>query len=779
MSKPNVNIINITPTPGSFEVLRNQTFTFTIQSVFQVNLTHTFVVLDNLPAITAGIINTKFNVVIVSNGMGYDYSITPNYLFSDKDEFNLEINAADIFGTPAIPIYASYIVVDTRPPLITPLYPQDGYIDVPLDLTIHFLINQLASPNTGLNIYSLNTDINALPAIVNGVIQNSFNGIYSAINSPPNITGQIEVLLDYAGQYDANDIVTVNTSIAGIVLPIIEPSAIFLNQYGQIATDNLGIALPSFVVSAISKITETQYQLTIGSSAIGDGYISDGYSLQNSNQHKFIIISIIDHQRIVIETTFVNHNFKYSFITAQAYQVLTTPVFSGYFQGIYLVDNLGDGYHINATWHSARTTRPDYDLAYLIYYSTIRSDVFFEAPKLITQGRVLPPPETIGGADAQLFGYYAEIPMPVGTTYYFGVRATEYPHSVMPVVPADGYGPLSSGLKTIDGYSFEIPASQTLASTISGITMLIVPVDSTLGYARVGGYIIVGPEIMRYTSLTSTAFIVASTGRGLFGTIIQPIHNSGENVSLYYGNFDDNTVIAKNLVSWESPNDSHRTRPDLITTNFMLEDGYHSAFEPFDYCGYHQFRPDELFNDEQCNTYVGGEFNGQRGFSIFDRMLANEEALLEVTGEPTILLRRIWSGETCTCRTSRKDSAMVRSCSNCFGTGFKGGFIQYFNPRRDDQRVMVHYAPADEDIGMGAQAGWDQKFAPGTWTIAIPAIKDRDVLVRFNEYGEMDWIYVVSTVSRSKVMFGRYARQKLKLNRLDKTDVLYQFKILK
>lgn len=286
---------------------------------------------------------------------------------------------------------------------------------------------------------------------------------------------------------------------------------------------------------------------------------------------------------------------------------------------------------------------------------------------------------------------------------------------------------------------------------------------------------------MRYTALTNTSFIIASVGRGLFGTTIAPSHSAGEIVKMYYGNFDDNTVIAKNVVSWEPPHDPHRTRPDLVTTNFTLEDGYNASFDPFDYCGYHRFRPDELFSDtDSCGTYVGGEFGGQRGLSLYDRMLANEEQLLEVTGEPVILLRRLWGGETCLCRTSRKDSATVKSlCTICFGTGFKGGFVQYLNPRRDDQRIMVHFAPSDEELAMGPQSAWDQKFKPNTWTLSVPAVKDRDVIIRFDPYGELTWMFIVNFVSRGNSIFGQYARQRISLSRLDETDVMYQYNFMK
>ncbi len=786
MSSPKVSIVDIIPSPGSFNVARDQIFTFKIESTYQVNPNHTYVVLDNKQAITAGIAGSNFTVIITAISDGYSYSIQPNYLFNDKANFNLEVNATDVFGTPASPLIASYIVIDTRPPLITPILPLDGQVEVPLDLTIHFLVNQLAEPNAGLDGSTLNVSINDNLAVINGVIQQAYTGVYSAINTPPitDIVTPFEVILDYTSRYDAEDIIIVSADIKSIVGPASDTSAQFLNQYGAPALDAYGVILPLFSISNTLKLSDLENRLTLsftGSNLLADGYISDGYQIKNFNGNKFRVLSILDAYNIVVETNPKILRSKYSFITARFDSLPPTPVFAGYFQGIYFVDNIGDGYHLNAVWHPARTTRPDSDLAYLIYYSATRSDVFYEEPKLITQGRKVVKPETIQGADAQLFGYFAQIPLPVGVTYYFGIRATEYPHSALPIVPADGYGANASGRVVVDGYSFKVPSPQTLLSNVNGSGAIIITVTSTSGHANIGGYITVGAEIMRYTALTGTTFIVPSNGRGLFGSVIQPSHSIGENVKLYYGNYDDNTVIDKNVVLWEPPNDPKRMRPDLVTTDFTLEDGYNTGFQPFDYCGYHRQYPDDLFTAKQCNTYVGGTYDGSVGLYLTERQMAVEEQLLSVTGEPVILMRRLWQGQACICRTSRKDIATVRSCAICFGTGFKGGFIQYNNPREDNTRIMVHFSPNDEDLGMGPQAGWEQKFKPNAWTLNVPSIKDRDLIIRFDHENknQIQWIYIVNMVSRGETIFGTATRQKLNLSRLDKTDVVYTYKIIK
>lgn len=778
-----VNIINIVPTPGSFNIEREQTFTFTIKTRFALNPNTTYVMLDNKLVINGLISNTTdFTIVVSTNidGISKDYSITPKYLFKDGAILTLQISATDTYGNPAPSFWGGYIVIDARPQLVTPIYPLNGDSRVPLDLSLHFLVNQLASPDSGFDNSTLNVNVNNIPAVISGVIQPNYDGEYSIINMPNNITDPIEVVLDYLGRYSSNEIITVDVSIKETgTIPIIGSNGFILNANGVVAGQNV-------VVSNLTKLAAGEYNLTLNAALstylLPDIVVSDGYQFKDTNGNVFKI-AIVGIQELTVQTSAKQKTSKFSFITDQFYEEITAPIFAGYFQGVYLVDNLGDGYHINVTWHSAKTTRPDNDLAYLIYYSTTRSDVFYEGPKLITQGRSLPRPETIHGADAQLFGSFAQITLPVGVTYYFGVRATEFPHysTLPPFIPADGYGINIAGRTVVDGYSFRIPLPQTLLSNVSGIGAIVITVATTTGFVNTNGYITVGTEIMAYTSKTTTTFTVGLTGRGLFGTTIASTHSIGEAVRLYYGNYDDNSVISKNLVSWEAPNDSHRTRKDLITTDFTLEDAYGAGFEPYDYCGYHSQYPDLLFTEQQCNTYVGGEVNGVRGLFLTDRLIANQEQLLDTTGEPVVLLKRIWQGETCICRTSRKDSPRVRSCSICFGTGFKGGFVQYKNPRRNDQRIMVHFAPSDEDIGMGAQSGWDQKFKPNAWTLRVPSIKDRDYIVKFDyeDKNKIQWIYVVNTVSRGETVLGVATRQRLNISRIDRTDVIYQMVITK
>jgi hypothetical protein len=55
----------------------------------------------------------------------------------------------------------------------------------------------------------------------------------------------------------------------------------------------------------------------------------------------------------------------------------------------------------------------------------------------------------------------------------------------------------------------------------------------------------------------------------------------------------------------------------------------------------------------------------------------------------------------------------------------------------------------------------------------VPGIRDRDLVVRYDFDGDIEWIYEVLDVARSK-NFGRFnTQQTIKLQRLDKTDIVY------
>jgi hypothetical protein len=152
--------------------------------------------------------------------------------------------------------------------------------------------------------------------------------------------------------------------------------------------------------------------------------------------------------------------------------------------------------------------------------------------------------------------------------------------------------------------------------------------------------------------------------------------------------------------------------------------------------------------------------------------------MLEATGEPVVLLRRRWTGITCDCYRLNNEHQDGR-CKNCFGVGFVGGYDQYYNPRRSDSRILIRFPPTIDDLAM-KDHGLQQNFVPSNaWTLPVPAIKDRDVIIRFNQDGIEEFRYEIVNVTRNKLMFSLSGAQSMTIYRLDRTDPVYQFRSIR
>jgi hypothetical protein len=101
--------------------------------------------------------------------------------------------------------------------------------------------------------------------------------------------------------------------------------------------------------------------------------------------------------------------------------------------------------------------------------------------------------------------------------------------------------------------------------------------------------------------------------------------------------------------------------------------------------------------------------------------------------------------------------------------------MQFDYTRRNDRRILVSFDEAAEDLKNGEKEGLMQEYEPGCWTLAQPTIRDRDLLVRFDFTNDIEFIYEVLNVSRSKSFKRKLGRQKLTLKRLDKTDIVYTY----
>ena len=117
----------------------------------------------------------------------------------------------------------------------------------------------------------------------------------------------------------------------------------------------------------------------------------------------------------------------------------------------------------------------------------------------------------------------------------------------------------------------------------------------------------------------------------------------------------------------------------------------------------------------------------------------------------------------------------MRSCSKCYGTGYVGGYDQFINRRRQDKLLMMSFPDTLEDLKLDPKSNLEQVYDPTCWALPIPTIRDRDLIVRFDFTGDQEFFYEVLNVTREKIMYKHFGRQKVSLKRLDKTDIVYHF----
>lgn len=115
---------------------------------------------------------------------------------------------------------------------------------------------------------------------------------------------------------------------------------------------------------------------------------------------------------------------------------------------------------------------------------------------------------------------------------------------------------------------------------------------------------------------------------------------------------------------------------------------------------------------------------------------------------------------------------------NCNGSGFVTGYQQFYNPRRSDGRILVRFSPSDEDLVM-EDAGLESTFSTECWTLTVPTIKDRDIIVRFDQDDNEEYRYEVLYVNRNKTLVQLQGAQKFKVERIRKYDKAYQIKVFR
>lgn len=455
--------------------------------------------------------------------------------------------------------------------------------------------------------------------------------------------------------------------------------------------------------------------------------------------------------------------------------------------GLKLAADNGTGTEINLTWEAAYPFESGDTVFYNIYYAATKDVVFDGYPDfLVTDTRA-----TIWGINP-------------GKTYYFGVRVSEFETGTFTYYGMQQAGP----------DMFFYPSFVKTTEIISDIATTV-PVTSTDGFPNYG-IILIDAELIRYSSIQvyPPAFIVSERG---FSDTIESSHSINSDVSLYFGQEDSNTITASSVPTFQKPNyaltyvlgdgygpDGYRDGYD----GYAQHDGYlrfkqetidsvtspgtqndeSGTFPRFDYCGTWRSMSPQSFMQGQCQpSYFGGvqirtDQDGNRHLvkasNVQTHMLQREEMLLESTGEPFVLVRRMWTGMRCHCFMLRREHPDSR-CPTCFGTGFVQGYVQFFNPRRSDRRVLVRVDPATDDLSIIDRGGFEPVYEPDAWTLPFPQIKDRDILVRFIEDTLEEWRYEVLNVTRNKVMFTQTGAQKFKLKRLPKDDEIYQFPIIR
>jgi hypothetical protein len=442
--------------------------------------------------------------------------------------------------------------------------------------------------------------------------------------------------------------------------------------------------------------------------------------------------------------------------------------------GIISVSSLSDGYTVTIKWHTAYPNNTSNNIAYHIYYSTVEEDVFSEGVKFVSYD---------GSTQVNMLGFTP------GQLYHFAVRAIEY----NPLIASP------TQLQQVFNGLAVYPES-LLASNITA-TSIIIPLVDSITFPNTG-IIKIGGELINYTSnntsLNTLNLTNANLQRGFLNTNAREHFIDGYDgynllnpiVTFWLGNTEEqNDKIYEAQCHFEFAYDQsttadgyHQVTKDILNTNLSGSDASNVGFNSYDYRGWHRTDPTQLLNGECVGSYIGGEqycadgYDGVgrvlRGISFQERNNQRQEVLLSVTGEPVVLLQRQWTGILCNCYLASGEYPEDR-CINCFGGKFQINWNQYRNPRRSDGRLMVRFSPA-EDVTKQYEAGLESEEDVEIWTLVVPAIHQRDIIVRFDEDDNEEYRYEVMTATRNKTINRLSGGQKLRLKRIRKTDIAYQ-----
>jgi len=445
--------------------------------------------------------------------------------------------------------------------------------------------------------------------------------------------------------------------------------------------------------------------------------------------------------------------------------------------GLDHIQSLGDGYTINMKWFQAYPTIKTNQIAYHLYYSTIKENVFTDGVKYVSID---------GTLEANI------IDLVPGQEYFFSVRPVEYDPLAFDL------NQLPVAYDNLRVYPFSI-----LRQDISA-TDLVIPLLDVSGFSP-SGVIKVGAELIQYSSIDVVNMNLILTDllqRGYNNSIARSHTTAGFDGITFWDptviqfTIDESSLFDRIFVCqsrFEYPNypytlidGYHQVTKDLLSTDLGASDAANVNFPMYDYAGYHRTDPVLLLNGTCVGSYIGGEmgcidgygnYNILRGFNLQDHNDQRQEVELSVTGRPAVLIKRVQTGITCSCYLASSEYPDDR-CPLCYGTKFVFGYEQYFNPRQSDGRIMVRPSPTDEQTKM-YEAGMESEFPLNLWTLTVPTIKTRDIIILFDIDDNEEFRYEVISVTRNNTILNQQGGQLFRVMRIRKFDPAYQIRVFR
>ena len=428
-----------------------------------------------------------------------------------------------------------------------------------------------------------------------------------------------------------------------------------------------------------------------------------------------------------------------------------------------------DGYTVFLSWKYAIQSFPLNTIGYNIYYSNDIDTIFSEGPKVFS---------------TQLTTYVAGFEP--GTLMFFAQRAMEYDASILKYTQFEP--------STVAPGTYTYPTT-ALASDIDGYTKTIPLIDAS-GFPT-KGIIQIGDELLYYKTIDYGGNIITAQERGTYNTPITIHQVDGYDgyeyedplVRYFWGFEDQNNIVIEAAPRFEPEEFAYtemdgykQTAIDILNTNLSASDASNAGFDTYDYSGYHQTNILDYFSGHCIGSYAGGSYGCadgymMRGLNLQDINTQRLDILLDVEGEPVVLLKRLWTGIRCNCFRANQENPEGR-CPICLATGYVGGYEQYYNSRRPDSRIICRFDPTVDNLAPKPH-GLQQEFVPNAWTLVIPVLHDRDVLIRFNQDGTEEYRYEIVNVTRNKLLFSLSGSQKFTAYRLDRSDIIYQWRAVR